>query len=398
MPSYNIVYVATFLNQGLSNQFSLYYSPAGCKKKNHLIEIMSQRNRVRLIFVSCFSRFPGRYFRHQRMPYHLGINLEIPSFITIPFVNYLFNPISAFLGLVKLNRDEKIDVLVLYNLTYETVIPAVLMRYLTGVDIIVQMEDGVNPHFGFIKRHIGKFAEWLGVRASTGVMANSTNFFHAFCAKPSFLFRGLVKLGDFPLAQPSRANNKLINIVFSSTIDSIRGSELLAEFFKRTNSSVIIREANFVICGHGDKKCIENLLTAISIYKQKAGKANYLGFVSFDELLRTQQTADIFLSLQNPDDPFSWHCFPSKIFDYYGFNKPIIATKVSDIDGDPFFNNLIFVESNVEDFEAKLAHVILNIESYFSLASNNNKRLFDVFSLQKHEVMFDAFLMKILAR
>jgi len=395
MPHYNLVYLSTYLDQKLSERFLLPFSPAGLNKKNQLINVMSLQHHVRLLFVCCFSRLPGRVFWRQRHEISENMKLEIPAFLTFPFLNYLFNPFAAFYSLVMLNRIKRIDFLVLYNLTYETVIPAALMKLFTGVKIIAQLEDGLNPSFGLVKRSIGKAAAWLGVRLASGVIANATNFFSGFDDKPSLLFRGVVKPKPVPMQTNCLAGQLSINVVFASTIDNVRGAALLIDFFREAEQIESLKVVNFIICGQGDKRYIDQLRDAICVYKQKGGNAEYLGFVSFDTLSSVLKSADIFLSLQDPRHSFSGYCFPSKVFEYYGHNRPIIATKISDLETDHFFQNLNFVAYEARELEKAILSLKTDMEYHLQINADNFDRLYTAYSLNANSLLFNQLLSSI---
>lgn len=394
---YNLVYLCTYLDQDLSEKFSLSYSQAGLSKKRQFIDVVAQHHNIRPIFVSCFSRVLGRVFMHQKHRISEEVVLEVPVFSTVLFFNYIINPIATFHSMLAMNKIQQIDFLILYNLTYETVVPAALMKMFVGVKVVVQMEDGVNPSFGKIKNFIGRLAERLGAGLASGVIVNSRNFLPKFPKIPHFVFRGVAS-EQARILRKNSESDAAFNILFASTIDNIRGADLLARFFCHVQKIEEFKSVQFIVCGSGENKCVDKLKRSISEFSKKGGNAEYLGFVSSEVYSSICNSTHLFLSLQDPSCPFSSYCFPSKVFEYYGYNRPIISTKVSDLAADEFFGNLNFVDYEVNALESEILTVKSKIKAYMHANSDNSARLASRYSLESNSLSFSKFLSAICVR
>jgi glycosyltransferase involved in cell wall biosynthesis len=53
---------------------------------------------------------------------------------------------------------------------------------------------------------------------------------------------------------------------------------------------------------------------------------HYLGYLDYDEYLKLYDKVDVCLSLRDPDFPENANNFPSKILEYFSYNKIVIST------------------------------------------------------------------------
>jgi hypothetical protein len=377
-----VVYLTTYLNKNLSEKVGLPYYPAGLKKKDQLLEILKvDYFSTDIIFVTSFSRFHKFYSK----PFKAKVNthnIYFPFFFYFPFLNYIINPIFVLIKLLRLNRTKKIDYLVLYNTVFENVIVAFIFKKLLrkNVKIIIQYEDSFIYNTKGIKKYLNIFSHKLAEYIANGAIINSNNLRRVFKNKFYFLFRGILN--------PISKNNNLIkpfpllNVLFTTNIDSIRGIDLLIDFFNNIKFSENLLHLNFQITGHGNIEKINELEDSISEYRNRGGKAKYLGFVSVDELSNLYDQAHILLALQNPELKFSEFCFPSKIIEYYNYNKPIITTNISDLSSDDFFN-LEFIDYNIQSLLYSLIDHYNNYEYYLKLNKFNSKKMLNNISKEK---------------
>jgi glycosyltransferase involved in cell wall biosynthesis len=388
---YNIAYLTTYLDDRLSKAFSLPYSIAGQKKKDGMIEILKDHC-VTIFFVSMFSRVPGKLF--SRSLYRKNRNtIIIPGFFTIPIINYLFNPLSTTCSLVNAHKKRPIDIIIMYNCTYESAIPSFFMHLIFRVKIVCQYEDGWIFTQKGLKRFIYIVSHFIAQKISNGVIINTINFLDIFPKKNFLIFRGSINAIEIP-KKTKDIRKRRIKILFSSTLDHIRGADLLIDFFLNTEDETITSQASFLITGTGDPLLADELMRAIDCYNMKGGEAVFCGLLNDEEMLNILNTSDIMLALQNPDYVFSKYCFPSKIFDYYSCNKPIISTKISDLQ-ESEFTNLSFIDYTSESLAMKIKQLIANLSHYLSLNKHNSERLFEMHSVNKNISKVNDFLEKI---
>ena len=82
---------------------------------------------------------------------------------------------------------------------------------------------------------------------------------------------------------------------------------------------------------------------------------------------------------------------PSKIFEYYQYNRPIVTTRISDLDSDDFFN-LNFIDYSIESLSLILIEIRKNYYHYVKINDNNNTKLSSLFSVEKNRQGINSFL------
>ncbi len=387
---YNIVYLCTYLNDELSHRFNLPFVPSGLKKKNSLIKSLAAHN-VQVVFVSIFSQIPGRIFRGFIANNKL-VKLSVPWFTTIPLINYLLNPIFVFYKIKRLNNSRKIDFLILYNCVYENVIPAIFAKYLFKTKIIVQYEDGwIREDKGFLKNILYRGSHSLAQRIASGLLTNSKTFLDIFSSPKHCLFRGSVDhLERIP--HMCSSENKL-NVLFASTIDEVRGAKLIIKFLDEICDKELFDSVKISIVGRGKKELTKILDNSVLAYRAKGGDAEFYGFVTEDDLKRIYSETDVFLSLQDPACSFSKYCFPSKILEFYYYNKPVIATDISDIYD--FFPHLVLTDYDVIDLRDKIIFCLHNQGELEALNAHNLDFVINEFSDKENSKKISNFLDEI---
>ena len=390
MNSKEIIYLTTFLDESLSNRLALPFFPAGLKKKKQFIKLLNQSGFSSVIvFVSSFSRLTKFYskpfsFKKNKNTFHFSF------FFYFPILNYLFNPIFVLIKLLKLDKQKKINVLILYNSVYENVLAVVIFKKILrkNCKVIIQFEDGlVFNSYGF-RKLIYYISHKLGEFVADAAIINSNNMTNVFSSKKYFLFRGVTELKE---NYEINKNLSEFNILFTSNIDSVRGIDLLINLFNNYKGGKKFDHFNFQITGFGDKEKIKQLSLSIDYFNSMGGKAKYYGYVSTNFLAKLYEKSHVLLALQNPNLPFSKYCFPSKIMEYYNYNKPIITTKISDLTSEDFIN-LKFIKYQSDSLISCLNDHYSNYNIYSNLNKNNNKEMFKNFSKIEYSKRFKKFI------
>ena len=159
-------------------------------------------------------------------------------------------------------------------------------------------------------------------------------------------------------------NVKKLNIKKKKTIFFYSGS-----FFKNTGLEILLeaidllKEKNFElwISGSGDDRFIKSAM-------KTDNRIKFLGLLSTNQLINTYKKADIFLNPRPVSMTSNDISFPSKLFDYLWWNKPIISTCTKSLD--PKYREILDI---VEDDPVSIALAIrsyLEGKKYFK---NKNK-------------------------
>ena len=390
MENKKIIYLTTYLDESLSKRLALPFFPAGLKKKKQLIELLNISGYIsEIIFVSSFSRFSKLYSKPFNFKQNKN-NFHFPLFFYFPILNYLFNPIFVLFKLLKLNKEKKIDFLILYNSVYENVLAVLIFKKILRINtkVIIQFEDGwISNSTGF-RKLIYYFSHRIGEFVADAAIVNSNNMTNVFSSNKYFLFRGITELREF---NALKKNVSEFNVLFTSNIDSTRGIDLLINLFYKYKGVEKLDHFNFQITGFGDNEKVKQLLLSIKYFNSIGGNATYYGYVSNNELAILYEKSHVLLALQNPNLNFSKYCFPSKIMEYYNYNKPIITTNISDLKSDEFIN-LKFIEYNHDSLLSCLNDHYFNYKRYYNLNKSNNKEMYKNFSKIEYSKKLKKFI------
>ena len=391
---YNILYICTYIDANISKKYGLKYESAGLKKKNCMLKALGDHD-VEVVFVSIFSKIAGKIFSSQKHT-NEHVKINIPWFTTIPLLNYVLNPLMAFFALLNICNNKKIDFIILYNCVYENVLPVLFLKLFWKGKVICEYEDGFIFEKRGIKNILFTLSHRQGHFISDGLISSSATFLEIFPKRNHMLFRGSIdRLTELPPDEKKHGCDK-INVVFASSIDKTRGAMMLIDFFNTVENQYILGGVNFIVTGKGEKKIAESFYSAVKNYNKKGGSADFKGFVDNNELLQIYSKATAFLSLQDPSLPFSRYCFPSKILEYYFYNRPVISTRVSDLDNDNF-PNLIFIDYSPKNLEDSLCYLMQNIEELREKNSSNKSFLKQNYSNAVNKERINNFFNKLLA-
>ncbi len=136
----------------------------------------------------------------------------------------------------------------------------------------------------------------------------------------------------------------------------------------------------FVMTGKGESDAVRNNLKNCIKENQVEDKVQLVGFVNSEELLCYNELADI-LFVCRSNSPYANHGFPWKLGEYCMTGKPIIATRVGDME--LYFTdneNIFIVEPNDPSAIAeKVSYIFADYEQALKVAQKCKKRALEIF-------------------
>lgn len=125
----------------------------------------------------------------------------------------------------------------------------------------------------------------------------------------NIIYKAGVYNGSFQKGFSSK--NKRPVFLFSGTIADHTGFPLALEVFKE------LRDVELYVTGNGDVSTFD-----IESYPN----IHYMGYLDYSEYLHIYDKVDVCLSLRNPCYPENLNNFPSRIIEYFSYNKLVIST------------------------------------------------------------------------
>ena len=145
--------------------------------------------------------------------------------------------------------------------------------------------------------------------------------------KPCIIVTGCIDIKSNNLS-PHNGNNDLLNIFFSGKIEFAHGINKFIEAMLIIDKFIHINPKIKVdISGYGSKA--EWLKYKLQKFKNL--NIHYHGFLSDNSYKNLLNTANICIALQDPDGRYSNNKTPSKVYEYLGHHKAVIATDVGDL-------------------------------------------------------------------
>ena len=165
--------------------------------------------------------------------------------------------------------------------------------------------------------------------------------------------------------------------------------EAMAEVVKKYPETV------FVMTGKGNS---EEIMNKVNLHIRKYNledKIRMVGFVNAEELLCYNSLADT-LFVCRSNSAFANHGFPWKLGEYCLTGRPIVATRVSDIE--LYFNdgeNLFIVEpNNPSAIAEKVIYIFEHFEEALSVAKRGRERALDKFGYYEKAGEVVSFIQK----
>lgn len=113
------------------------------------------------------------------------------------------------------------------------------------------------------------------------------------------------------LRKEIRKNDKKLKFLFSGILGKHTGFDLAIEVFKQ------MIDCELYVTGFGDLSGID-----FEGYEN----IHYLGYLPYDEYLQLYDMVDVCLSFRNPSFAENKNNFPSKILEYFSYNKIVVST------------------------------------------------------------------------
>lgn len=389
-----LAYLTTYLDETGARRFSKQHSPAGLAKKQQLLSALKRLDVV-IVFSGVFGQMSlaMRRGRVHQDP-EAGRIVVTPFLFLNVLLSRLFNPFLVFVALVRLHREEPLNGLIYYNAVYESVLPAILAKWTLRVPIICQMEDGFHVRGRGPRALVTRLALGASRRFSDAVIANSEPLRSLFPDLPAHLFRGIMERPVDAVDRYVPSADRFV-VVFSSSIDRIRGAPLLAAALPLLAAHPIRRRLEIHVSGYGDPQVVGDLCDAIREYGQRGGVAHFHGFLNESQLRDLWGKAQIFLSIQNPGEPFSKFCFPSKLLAYYPYRRPIIATRVADL-SEEVAPGAVFIDYEPASLVTALERVIGDFAGHSDRASVATDQMMERWSADRQAAGLTNFVARVL--
>jgi hypothetical protein len=212
------------------------------------------------------------------------------------------------------------DAIVFWNYHIEFSLPALMGKWIFGINAIMDYEDGLFLDKGY-QGAIYRFWEKTVYQNSSGFILVNEGLKirlerHLTTEKPSVTLHGFID-GDLLKRHNNVDIGPVKRIIFSGNFSEGFGFQELLGYVDHLPDDI-----QFDITGKASKKEENELIMHI----EHRINMHYHGFVDENSFLEIVEKADAFVLLNDPMSAYNQTNFPSKFFDYLSRNKFILTT------------------------------------------------------------------------
>ena len=200
-------------------------------------------------------------------------------------------------------QARKADTIWFYNIVKSNIISYLILRYIFKKKVYVILLDYTPCNNKFSLQNYIPFL----IKKSFGLISLSSR---TEITHPNMDYiAGIIPI-DKIMKKTSNPNDKL-RFLFSGILGRHTGFDLAIDVFEK------LPDCELYVTGFGELDSV-NFNKYINI--------KYLGYLSYEEYLKLYNEVDICLSFRDPKFPENINNFPSKILEYFSFNKIVIST------------------------------------------------------------------------
>lgn len=247
----------------------------------------------------------------------------------------------------KIIREKNIDAVLIYNCYESWQVPVLraIKTALPKVKIIPIILDGDDPRkddWGWMKRAAAYSDAFVAL--SWWVYQNIP----ANTGKPAYHFDGGAE-GWRGFRDEKWGIRDEKRLVHTGALDQWRGLDFMVEVVKRLTDKR--KDVKFVFCGKSSEKVLRD------IFKDNP-QVELPGFVTEEEMGNICNSADVLLSVRNPNHPDNILNYPSKLPHYLSFGRPIVSTRLQSLS--PDYGEVVNFpkQDTVDSYVTKLEEVL----------------------------------------
>lgn len=356
----NIVYIGNYMLNDiidLRNNNKVFSQAA--KNKMDLIYKSLKKNNCNVNILSNGWMNNKSFKKHKGFTSDLNKDVYYIEIFDFPIFNMISSIYYGYKKVKNIHYNNKIDSIIFYNYRPETAVIAYLANRHLNIPIIVEYEDGYYnlKDIGVIKRSIINITEEIVSKSIKGSIL-VTSELRKRVKGCSVIVRGICNDEIITRAKKNKKNNSIPIVMYSGGLEEIRGVKVLLESLKYTHSKF-----KLIITGRGE--CEDY------IKSNKDSRIEFLGYISYNEVVDNMINADILVNCQLERNSFGIASFPSKIFDYASTGNLILSSNNSDIE--EFMGSCvsIYYNDNPHELAEKLDELLKSLKTNKYLEMKN---------------------------
>lgn len=336
-----ILYIGGFLNEKIVEERGLpTRNPAGSNRMHRIANAL-KKSGTNVLIVS-----PAVSMRTHSSQKWLSSSVqkigEVPvlftSAIGLPILGVLSTFVTVPYSLLSLGRRRKVSAVIIYNFSPLLVLLAFLYGIVFRIPVYQNVEDVSFPKLNDWKpetevRPLQQLVFYFSMKTiaaiSRGFIVPARRFMQYLDpTKPYRVVTGCINVDREKKPAAWHDDDAKIHILFSGKIEFEHGIDVFIEALKMfATAQPMASKIAVDICGGGAKS--DWLRSEV----QSMGnlKVYYHGFVEDAMYAKLLKNSDVCVALQSPHGRFATYKTPSKVYEYLGNAKAVIATEVGDL-------------------------------------------------------------------
>lgn len=250
---------------------------------------------------------------------------------------------------------KKEDTVIVYHATSISE-PLLKAKQKIGFKLILEVEEIYHADTKMKDRETIKIKEEALIAAADSYIIVNDLIYDKYIHndKPHMVLYGVYDGQEFSI--PTDLDKEKTKLLFSGSIDKVRGSELAIDVAK-----YLSKEYQLHICGAGAAAYVAELTERIQRHNEEEVGCEiiYHGQLSEDDLDALALSCDIGLNLQDIHNPFEAVSFPSKITFYLQHGLNVVSTKMSSVLASEIAPFVTFGEDSAEAMAQAIKTVLI---------------------------------------
>ena len=334
----HILYLGNYLNERIVKERNLPTSNvAGTNRIQRLSEALSLYYSIIVVSPGVSLRLKqnkSHFYLRSKWHHHNKVKIFFSQTVSVPYLSVFYSYVSYFFSLLILIRRTKTKKIIIYNFDPLFVFIVGFLRcFYWNIKITNNIEDISMPKISDFSnksedRGLQQYIFYVCMKIiaflSHAYIIPTKRFINYLPIKKKILIiTGCISIKNKVVEKPK----KKLEVLFSGKIEFEHGIDVFIAALKLIEDSNYYDKININISGGGDKA--QWLQREIRNFEKL--KVQYHGFVSNTEYKKLLENSDVCVALQKDTGRHSQFKTPSKVYEYLGNSKIVIATNVGDL-------------------------------------------------------------------
>lgn len=336
-----IIYIGGFVDEAIVAERGLpSHNAAGSNRMERISCALKSTGYQPVILspgMSLRARSKGGLLYHARLRRRYGSSVIFAPAFNIPGLNVFSSFFFQFACLRKILNSGRVRGAIIYNFNPSLVLLCAYLKYFHRLPVLNNVEDvsvpslddwGHKSEARAMQQIIFSICMKLVARIADGYIVPTRRFLDYLpTGKPSVIVTGCIRPKDFSASDDVTEGDEYLHLLYAGKIAREHGIEQFITALRQLDNLDEPPRVQVDITGAGDMaEWVQEQIGTLSTIR-----ITYHGFVSSPDYARLLHNADICFALQDPAGRYANYKTPSKIYEFLGHGKAVIATDVGDL-------------------------------------------------------------------